>query len=136
MATFDLDSFLLEPTVELLSSCRRADLLAIAEHFDVKLSKSLKKSVLFKKVISFLVDMGVLGSVESAVADPSSESGSEAEEEEGEVGMEESLSALMAEAPAGVPGPSVKVGEAAVSASLPEVSDHVAVRLALIQREA
>ncbi len=39
MADFDLESFVSAPTVEQLDACRKDDLLRVAEHFQISVSR-------------------------------------------------------------------------------------------------
>lgn len=61
MASFDLEDFLLNPSLDRLSACRKADLFAIAKHFDFEVPSSCVKSKLVELVMGLLVERGVLG---------------------------------------------------------------------------
>ena len=62
MATFDLQTFVASPSLEILDKCRKDDLLAITVHYDVQIVKQFIKKDIRSKVIVKLRDLGVLGS--------------------------------------------------------------------------
>ncbi|CAJ1087392.1 uncharacterized protein LOC118469438 [Xyrichtys novacula] len=60
MASFDLDSFLLNPSLDQINKCRKDNLVEIAVHFNVLFAKSILKKELKSLVIGKLVELGVI----------------------------------------------------------------------------
>ncbi|KAL4006226.1 NLR family CARD domain-containing protein 3 [Sarotherodon galilaeus] len=59
-APFCLEDFLKAPSVVLLESCRKCELLQIAEHLKLQVSKTLHKSDLKARVVDKLVEAGLM----------------------------------------------------------------------------
>ncbi len=57
---FDLTSFTLYPTTEKFNKCRKADLLQIADFFNILVPKEGSKQVVKEKLYSELVETGIL----------------------------------------------------------------------------
>ena len=57
MATFELEEFIKEPSITVFDLCRKADLLEIAEHFGVVVSRSLtkKETAVWERLIAIKV---------------------------------------------------------------------------------
>lgn len=70
MATFDLDRFIDQPSVEGLDACRKNDLFLIAQHYEISVSKMQRKEEIKRCVLSHLTDQGVFPSVSRQVPDP------------------------------------------------------------------
>ena len=60
MATFELEEFIKEPSIFVFDLCRKADLLEIAEHFGVVVSRSLTKEEIKAAVWERLMAIKVL----------------------------------------------------------------------------
>ncbi|XP_058610941.1 uncharacterized protein LOC131526610 [Onychostoma macrolepis] len=60
MADFDLDTFVSAPTVEQFDKCRKDDLMCIAAHFKIAVSKQRLKKEIKSTVSQRLVELGVL----------------------------------------------------------------------------
>lgn len=60
MADFDLDSFVKAPSFEQLEKCRKDDLLLIAAHFKIVVTKQQLKREVKSAVLRRLVELGVL----------------------------------------------------------------------------
>lgn len=60
LAAFCLDWFLAAPSVELLDSCHKCELLQIAGHLKLHVLKTLCKSKLKKLVADKLVEAGLI----------------------------------------------------------------------------
>ncbi|KAL1254352.1 hypothetical protein QQF64_016581 [Cirrhinus molitorella] len=74
MATFDLDSFVENPTVEKLDRCRKDDLVTIASHYQIsEVKQSFKKEAIKAIVYNRLVELNVLVRSESVDAIESTE---------------------------------------------------------------
>ena len=59
MATFELEEFIKEPSIIVFDLCRKADLLEIAEHFGVVVSRSLTKKEIKTAVWERLITIKV-----------------------------------------------------------------------------
>lgn len=70
MASFDLEGFLNDPSLDRLDACRKVDLFAIASHFDFSFPKTIAKERLKELVMCMLVEKHVLGKGEAATAVP------------------------------------------------------------------
>lgn len=70
MATFDLNRFIDQPSVDGLDACRKNDLFLIAQHYEISVSKTQRKEEIKCCVLSHLTDQGVFPSVSLQVADP------------------------------------------------------------------
>ena len=86
MSDFDVEAFLFNPSWEKIDLCRKQDLLDIAAHLGVTLSKVLKLSELKETVIQVLVEHKYLGATDVDVASPFL-AGSEEEKEEVRPGL-------------------------------------------------
>ncbi|XP_067230426.1 uncharacterized protein [Chanodichthys erythropterus] len=60
MADFDLDNFVKTPSVEQLNKCRKDDLLCIAAHFKIAVTKQQLKRDIKSIIVQRLVELGVL----------------------------------------------------------------------------
>ncbi|KAJ3585149.1 hypothetical protein NHX12_013871 [Muraenolepis orangiensis] len=58
-AAFDLEGFVDSPSDAGLQSCRKADLLAIAQHYCVAVRKAARKQEVREAVLAGLVEFGV-----------------------------------------------------------------------------
>lgn len=81
MADFDLDTFVGSPSVEKLCECRKEDLLCIAAHYKIAVSKQLRKSEIRSAVSSGLVQLGVL-TLSAGVGEVTAEADGRSGEEE------------------------------------------------------
>lgn len=67
----NLGEFVTSPSLVMLSSCQKQDLVEIMAHFGILVSKQLLKHELRALVVDGLVNLGVLASVaEAAVGQP------------------------------------------------------------------
>ncbi|KAL0153953.1 hypothetical protein M9458_050710 [Cirrhinus mrigala] len=57
---FDLTAFTLAPTVEVFNSCRKKDLILIAEFFDIQIQRDTTKQVLKESLYEKLIAAGIL----------------------------------------------------------------------------
>ncbi|XP_067261173.1 uncharacterized protein [Chanodichthys erythropterus] len=87
MADFDLNNFVSAPTVEQLDKCRKDDLLVVAAHFNIKVSKQQLKREIKKVVVCGLRELGVLKLADSSEQRPGSDGGASwiGEEEASEI---------------------------------------------------
>ncbi|KAK7926200.1 hypothetical protein WMY93_008510 [Mugilogobius chulae] len=60
MATFDLEAFVSSPTLDVLESCRKCDLIDIARHYDIPVSVTLRVGELRETLLATLVSNGIL----------------------------------------------------------------------------
>lgn len=60
MATFDLNSFIKQPSLEGLKKCRKDDFFHIAQHFEIPVSKTALKRDLKACLTAGLIDRGVV----------------------------------------------------------------------------
>lgn len=60
MADFDLDNFVRTPSVERLNKCRKDDLLCIAAHYKIAVTKQQLKRDIKSIIVQRLVELGVL----------------------------------------------------------------------------
>lgn len=60
MAELDLEHFINAPTIEQLDKCRKDDLIRVAEHFKIKVSKQQLKREIKSVVVHNLGELGVL----------------------------------------------------------------------------
>ncbi|CAM4600561.1 unnamed protein product [Leuciscus chuanchicus] len=89
MADFDLDAFVGSPSVEKLCKCRKEDLLYIAAHYKIAVSKQLRKLEIRSAVSLGLVQLGVL-TLSAGVGEVAAEAdGRFGEEERSETAEEE-----------------------------------------------
>ena len=58
--TFNLYTFVEHPTVEQVYSCRKDDLVEIATHFNIPVVRSMLKKIIRERVISGLLEQGVI----------------------------------------------------------------------------
>lgn len=66
MMTFDMDDFAQQPSVEKLERCRKADLLVVANLFNVDVPLHSKKAEIKQCFIEKLVDRGVFGRLKTS----------------------------------------------------------------------
>lgn len=59
MATFDLNQFIDQPSVEGLGACRKNDLFLIAQHYEISVTKTQRKAKIKSSIMSALVHKGV-----------------------------------------------------------------------------
>lgn len=60
MTTFDLRSFLDNPSWEVFDKCRRVDLMTLADHYSVSIPQSLVKAEVKRLVLNVLLEEQVL----------------------------------------------------------------------------
>ncbi|XP_039548082.1 uncharacterized protein LOC120493504 isoform X2 [Pimephales promelas] len=65
MATFELSQFLDQPSVEALETCRKNDLFLIAQHYEISISRTLRKEELKACLVTSLINKGVFSSIEA-----------------------------------------------------------------------
>ncbi len=73
---FELDKFTIEPSAHQLDICRKADLLSIADLYKIQVTRGARKQDIKKVIYKHLVERGVLS-----------------EEDEGEAGVADQVSA-------------------------------------------
>ncbi len=60
MATFDLNDFIKQPSVEKLDNCQKDDLFVIAQHYETFVSRTLLKKDVKACLLAGLIEKGVL----------------------------------------------------------------------------
>ncbi|CAM4567733.1 unnamed protein product [Leuciscus chuanchicus] len=94
MADFDLDTFVSAPTEEQLSKCRKEDLVLIAAHYKLAVSKQLRKLEIRSAVSQGLVELGVLKLSGEGISDSDGRPGEEERSETAEVVESEAKAVL------------------------------------------
>lgn len=64
MATFDLNQFIDQPSVEMLEDCRKNDLLLIAQHYDISIIKTQRKAEIKAFITAALREKGIVPATE------------------------------------------------------------------------
>ncbi|KAK7166228.1 hypothetical protein R3I93_006107 [Phoxinus phoxinus] len=62
MATFELNQFMDQPNVEVLETCRKNDLFLIAQHYEISISRTLRKAEVKACLVASLITKGVFPS--------------------------------------------------------------------------
>lgn len=70
MAAFDLQAFVALPSLDIIEKCRKDDLLLIATHYEVQVSRQTIKKDVRIKVVEKLRELGVLAGPSSAATTP------------------------------------------------------------------
>lgn len=99
MADFDLDAFVGSPTVEVLNKSRKEDLVDIAAHYKIAVSKQWRKLEIRSTVARGLEELGVLKLSSDGGEIPSEADGRSGEEERGETAEVETSEAKVAFSP-------------------------------------
>lgn len=66
MASFDLQTFINKPGIEQIKKCRKDDLIAIANHFQIPIPKQSLKREIKSIVVSQLLELKILATPGSA----------------------------------------------------------------------
>lgn len=67
---FSLDSFVTNPSWDTIEVCKKADLLIVANFYDVQVAYSAKKAEIKRVLCDKLVEKGVLRQLSAAVRRP------------------------------------------------------------------
>jgi len=65
MEPFNIDTFVEEPTLKVVKSLKKAELIQVTQHYKLEFNSTLKKSELKKLVIEFLVEEEVVSENDS-----------------------------------------------------------------------
>jgi len=60
--SFDVESFLASPTLEVFNSLKKAELLLVAQHYKLSVASSMGKGEIKKTVLSYLMEEELLKS--------------------------------------------------------------------------
>ena len=58
--SFDLENFVSLPSLEMINSLKKANLLVIAQHYELSVNKSMSKAQIKKSIVEYLQDEELL----------------------------------------------------------------------------
>ena len=58
--SFDLEHFVSSPSLEVINSLKKANLLVIAQHYELSMNESMSKAQIKKSIVEYLLDEELL----------------------------------------------------------------------------